>query len=509
MRQSSLVLGGLVLAVTVGLAHVSAAQPVTPPTIHRVTLHPDTGVLTVTGTGLGPDLQVTVDGQPVPQLPGASNTQMEVLAPVTVVTQPGTYRLTVADVMRRVGDGFVVVSPARGVVTESGAAPIGSPGDAAGGAPRQRARGPAAVNRAAARLEPGGIEPYLIENGLLGNTAVGVDALLSNTTGYDNTASGAAALFANTTGYRNTASGRRALYFNTSWENTATGFEALYSNTGGAFNTASGSEALRANTTGSANTAVGVAALRANTTGGGNTAVGAVALPVNITGSENTAIGWAALWANTTGSQNTASGRDALLVNSTGSHNTAAGFEALYWNSAGNNNTASGSQALFNTTGNANAAFGVNAGQAATTGSYNVFLGANVVGTAADTNTIRIGLPFNAGVGQNQTFIAGIWGTQLTGTAAQVMIDANGQLGIGTPVAILNSGAATTMAPAGVEQRLHEQQAAIAELRTENAAQQTTIAEMRQRSQAQQATIDDLLARLTRLETTSRAVRRP
>ena len=46
---------------------------------------------------------------------------MEVLAPVTVVTQPGTYRLTVEDVMRRVGDGFVVVSPA-GRVTMAGEA---------------------------------------------------------------------------------------------------------------------------------------------------------------------------------------------------------------------------------------------------------------------------------------------------------------------------------------------------------------------------------------------------
>jgi hypothetical protein len=94
-----------------------------PPTIHRVTVHPDTGVLTVTGTGLGPDLQVTVEGQPVPQLPGATDTQMEVLAPVTVVTQPGTYRLTVVDPMRRVGDEFVVVSPTGRVPMAPGGGP--------------------------------------------------------------------------------------------------------------------------------------------------------------------------------------------------------------------------------------------------------------------------------------------------------------------------------------------------------------------------------------------------
>ena len=59
----------------------------------------------------------------------------------------------------------------------------------------------------------------------------------------------------------------------------------------------------------------------------------------------------------------------------------------------------------------------------ATTGHGNVFIGAGVVGTAADTGTIRIGS------GQNQTFIAGIHGTELTGPAVQVFIDANGQLG--------------------------------------------------------------------------------
>ncbi len=111
MRQPSFVFVGTVVWAMLGLAQVAAAQPVAAPTIHRVTVQPDTGVLTVTGTGLGPDLQVTVDGQPVPKLPGATDTQMEVLAPATVVTQPGTYRLTVVDPMRRVGDGFVVVSP--------------------------------------------------------------------------------------------------------------------------------------------------------------------------------------------------------------------------------------------------------------------------------------------------------------------------------------------------------------------------------------------------------------
>jgi hypothetical protein len=47
------------------------------------------------------------------------------------------------------------------------------------------------------------------------NTAIGVNALLNNTTGASNTASGGNALFSNTTGTNNTASGADALSFNT------------------------------------------------------------------------------------------------------------------------------------------------------------------------------------------------------------------------------------------------------------------------------------------------------
>ncbi len=114
-----------------------------------------------------------------------------------------------------------------------------------------------------------------------------------------------------------------------------------------------------------------------------------------------------ALTSNTTGGYNTATGRSALVLNTTGEFNTANGVAALFSNVTGSNNTA----------------VGTNAGAAATTGSYNVSLGSQVSGTAADTNTIRIGLPFGtlgAGTGQNQTFIAGIYGTSLSGTAHAV-----------------------------------------------------------------------------------------
>src|SRR6266446_5602469 len=65
-----------------------------------------------------------------------------------------------------------------------------------------------------------------------GNTAEGVHALFSLTTGDNNTAMASGALYHNTTGDNNTANG----------------FEALYSNTRGSQNTANGSDALFSNT---------------------------------------------------------------------------------------------------------------------------------------------------------------------------------------------------------------------------------------------------------------------
>ena len=65
-----------------------------------------------------------------------------------------------------------------------------------------------------------------------------------------NTAIGLSALDSNTTGAYNTASGRNALILNTTGAyNTASGYDALSLNTTGAYNTASGYYALRSNTT--------------------------------------------------------------------------------------------------------------------------------------------------------------------------------------------------------------------------------------------------------------------
>jgi len=122
------------------------------------------------------------------------------------------------------------------------------------------------------------------------NTVLGDDALLSNT-GFDNTAVGNQALPSNTTGYLNTATGSYALQNNTTGvQNTATG-GGLSSNTTGSFNTATGNGALAYNTTGNFNTASGFNALLYNTTGSNNIALGAAA-DINLTtGNHNIDIG--------------------------------------------------------------------------------------------------------------------------------------------------------------------------------------------------------------------------
>lgn len=157
---------------------------------------------------------------------------------------------------------------------------------------------------------------------------------------------------------RNTYFGYNAGQSNTSISITAIGSQALYSNTTGSGNTAVGVDALSDNTTGGSNTAVGGGALNANTTAINNTAIGAGAMNANTTGENNSAVGLAALNRNREGSYNTAQGSQSLVWN-TGSGNTASGFLSLYGNTTGENNTALGNTALYtNLTGNNNTAIG-------------------------------------------------------------------------------------------------------------------------------------------------------
>jgi len=126
---------------------------------------------------------------------------------------------------------------------------------------------------------------------------------------------------------------------------------------------------------------------------------------------------------NTTGNQNTATGSGALTFNTTGNYSTATGQGSLYFNTTGVNNTANGQNALRkNTTGSFNIALGDNAGFNLTIGSNNIEIGNR--GVAGEANTIRIG---RVGT-QTATFIAGISGATVTGTA--VVVNSSGQLGV-------------------------------------------------------------------------------
>ncbi len=192
------------------------------------------------------------------------------------------------------------------------------------------------------------------------NTAVGVSALSSNTTGNGNTSIGSDALKTNTTGSVNTAIGHLALQSNEDGDNnTATGRASLQANTSGDNNTAMGRASLYLNSTGSNNTATGGEAMRDNESGNSNTANGVNSLRKNKIGNFNTANGEAALFNNTEGNNNTATGRASLFINSTGNNNTASGDEALRNNETGNNNLS----------------LGVRSGYKITTGSNNLFLG--------------------------------------------------------------------------------------------------------------------------------------
>lgn len=276
-----------------------------------------------------------------------------------------------------------------------------------------------------------------------GNLAVGVNALVSSTSGVGrNSAFGYRALQYSDPGYENTALGFEALRQNTGGSrNTAVGSMALLSNTTGAFNTAVGSGALRLTQSGSSNTALGYAALGLNT-GDNNTALGRSALTLNETGFNNVAVGHLALFDNADGDRNVAIGTQSLSNNTDGYYNTAVGEVALFTNTSGAYNTALGGNALRqNTVGGHNVAVGRNALSANVDGEYNtaigsgagsslqdgdnnVMLGRGAIGSQYETHTIRIG-GYNF---QYDTYIEGIYGATATG-GIPVLINSSNQLG--------------------------------------------------------------------------------
>ncbi|HYF05773.1 MAG TPA: tail fiber domain-containing protein [Patescibacteria group bacterium] len=133
------------------------------------------------------------------------------------------------------------------------------------------------------------------------------------------------------------------LGFNSIASNSAFGVSALSSNTSGQFNTALGYQALRFNTTGQSNTATGYQALVSNSSGQANTAYGLQSLNSSSTGSYNVGMGNYALFNNTTGRKNVAVGYQALydlnILDGSDSNNTAIGFNTGLGILTGKNNT--------------------------------------------------------------------------------------------------------------------------------------------------------------------------
>jgi hypothetical protein len=260
------------------------------------------------------------------------------------------------------------------------------------------------------------------------NTALGVSALGSNTSGSINIAIGNgvvgtyyAPLASNTTGSNNIAIGTGALGLNSSGSyNIATGYQALFNNSTGTNNSAYGWNALGNNTTGGSNTAIGYQALLSNTTASNNTAVGYQAFYASTaannvglgaragygttTGENNVSVGSFSLLSNTTGGYNVAMGTNALNAATTANFNVSVGYFSSAVNTTGTQNTAIGTYALqSNTTATQNIALGYQAGNAVTTGSVNTFLGWTA-GNNITTGTFNTYIGYTAASASNVSY---------------------------------------------------------------------------------------------------------
>ncbi|KKT98942.1 MAG: hypothetical protein UX02_C0010G0001, partial [Candidatus Moranbacteria bacterium GW2011_GWC1_45_18] len=241
------------------------------------------------------------------------------------------------------------------------------------------------------------------------------------------------------TSYNNTFIGKNAgisTYHTTSdsgYYNSALGGNALYSNTTGYYNSAVGYSALSSNITGNSNSALGYGALSSNTAGSYNSAVGYSALSSNITGNSNAVLGYRAMGNNKTGSSNSALGQESLYWNTTGSFNSALGQGTLSGNSTGSNNVALGYEAGKGSLGNSqsnNTFIGYQSGYGITTGSNNILLGYQA-GNALTSGGTNIAIGYDLDLPSNTT------SSQLT---IGNLIFASGGFGTGTTVGAGNVG---------------------------------------------------------------------
>ena len=225
----------------------------------------------------------------------AIQTAFSLAAPSASPTFTGTVTIASVDINGGAIDGTTIGGSsaaagtftnleANGTVKLNGNFPVGTNNVALG----ENALGDASLS--------GGTNTAIGDNALFSNTigsanaALGGNAMYSNLSGQSNAAVGNAALFTNNTGSYNAALGAGALYFNTASYNVAAGYRALYTNSTGADNVAVGYYALYTNSTGGSNVAVGESALTV-ATGSSNTAIGKGAGSLITTGAKNTIIG--------------------------------------------------------------------------------------------------------------------------------------------------------------------------------------------------------------------------
>ena len=249
-----------------------------------------------------------------------------------------------------------------------------------------------------AKQTTGGGTPFL--------TAFGYNAGVS-TTGASNTAVGTQALFTNSTATSSTALGYQAAYTHNTGGITAIGYQAGYNDictyNGLDANTHIGYQAGYKTTTSFSHVFIGAGAGYSKVaTGNQCIYVGNYAGYTNTTGVQNIAIGYVAMGNATTISNSVAIGSNCMgHVAATGAYNVGVGNSALFELTSGSNNTALGYQAGYQvSTGTDNVLLGLGAGYAGfgnnlTTGSNNIIIGTSSPSTSSTTYEIIIGSGVN------------------------------------------------------------------------------------------------------------------
>ena len=238
--------------------------------------------------------------------------------------------------------------------------------------------GPVTTSGTLAFAWQGTSSQYILGNGSLA-TIISNNNQLTNGAGYITSAA--------LTGYIPYTGANQTINFNSqqlivngggnSTLNVAIGLDALITNSTGVANVALGSGALKF-ATGSSNMALGYIALGSLTSGGNNVAIGDGSGFSMTSATGNVSIGKAALASsNITGSENVAIGLRSMEMGGNSSFNTAIGAYSLYAQNVGSSNTAMGNASLSqNSTGSFSSALGIFSGGNNTIGSGNVFLGA-------------------------------------------------------------------------------------------------------------------------------------